>query len=77
MVAFWNESIHNWDAIYQKGGPRNDSSQFDMVFYPYEGNSTLLCHTLIEGLGSFGTKFKILPANLPGTAKLFISTVDI
>jgi hypothetical protein len=76
-LAFWNESIHDWDTIYQKRGPRNDSSRFDMAFYPYEGNSTLLCHTLTEGLGSFGTKISILPTNLPGTDKLFFNTDDI
>jgi hypothetical protein len=60
-VAIWNETLHAWDAIYQRKGPKNDSNQFDMAFYPYEGNSTLLCHTLKEGLGSFGTKFRIQP----------------
>jgi hypothetical protein len=74
-LAFWNESIHDWDTIYQTTGPRNDSSRFDMAFYPYEGNSTLLCHTLTEGLGSFGTKFRILPEIHPGTGKLIFSTV--
>jgi hypothetical protein len=60
-LAFWNESIHNWDAIYQINGPRNDSRLFDMAFYPYEGNATMLCYTLREGLGAFGTKFRIRP----------------
>jgi hypothetical protein len=62
-VAFWNETLYAWDAIYQNKGPKNDSNQFDMAFYPYEGNSTLLCHTLKEGLGGFGTKFRIQPIN--------------
>jgi hypothetical protein len=62
-VAFWNETLLAWDAIYQRKGPKNDSNQFDMAFYPYEGNSTLLCHTLKEGLGGFGTKFRIQSIN--------------
>ncbi len=62
-MAFWNETVHDWDAVYQKSGQKNDSSQFDMAFYPYEGNSTLLCHTLKEGLGTFGTKFRIQPTS--------------
>jgi hypothetical protein len=62
-VAFWNDTLYAWDAIYQSKGPKNDSNQFDMAFYPYEGNSTLLCHTLKEGLGGFGTKFRIQPIN--------------
>jgi hypothetical protein len=62
-VAFWNESLHAWDAIFQRRGIKNDSNQFDMSFYPYEGNSTLLCHTLKEGLSGFGTKFRIQPIN--------------
>jgi len=62
-VAFWNDTLYAWDAIYQRKGPKNDSNQFDMAFYPYEGNSTLLCHTLKEGLGGFGTKFRIQPIN--------------
>jgi hypothetical protein len=60
-VAFWNDTLSAWDAIFQRKGPKNDSNQFDMAFYPYEGNSTLLCHTLKEGLGDFGTKFRIQP----------------
>ncbi len=32
-----------------------------MAFYPYEGNATMLCYTLREGLGAFGTKFRIRP----------------
>jgi hypothetical protein len=60
-IAFWNETVHDWDAVYQRSGQKSDSSQFDMAFYPYEGNSTLLCHTLKEGLGAFGTKFRIQP----------------
>ncbi len=62
-VAFWNDTSYAWDAIFQRRGPKNDSDQFDMAFYPYEGNSTLLCHTLKEGLGGFGTKFRIQPIN--------------
>jgi hypothetical protein len=61
-VGFWNDTLQDWEAIHQRYGPRNDSSQFNMAFYPYEGNSTLLCHTLMEGLGRFGTKIRILPA---------------
>jgi hypothetical protein len=68
-MAFWNENVHDWDAIYQKNGPRNDSSQFDMAFYPYEGNSTLLCHTLKEGLGAFGTQFRIQQTDAQFTGK--------
>jgi hypothetical protein len=67
-VAFWNETLQAWDAIYQIKGPKNDSNQFDMAFYPYEGNSTLLCHTLKEGLGGFGTKFRIQPIIKPSDA---------
>ena len=62
-MAFWNDTLYAWDAIYQRKGPKNDSNQFDMAFYPYEGNSTLLCHTLKEGLAGFGTKFRIQPIN--------------
>jgi hypothetical protein len=74
-IAFWNTTIDVWDAIYQRRGPNNDSDKFEMAVYPYEGNSTLLCHTLTEGLGSFGTKLRILPDSLQGTGKLFYSTV--
>ncbi len=76
-IAFWNKTIDVWDAIYQRRCPNNDSDKFEMAVYPYEGNSTLLCHTLMEGLGSFGTKFRILPVSLQGTGKckLFYSTV--
>jgi hypothetical protein len=63
-VAFWNETVYDWDAIYPRNGLKNDSSQFDMAFYPYVGNSTLLCHTLKEGLGAFGTHFRIQPTGI-------------
>jgi hypothetical protein len=68
-MAFWNDTIQDWDAIYERNGPRNESNQFDMAFYPYEGNSTLLCHTLKKGLNAFGTKFRILPASSPALGK--------
>jgi hypothetical protein len=74
-IAFWNKTIDVWDAIYHSQGPTNDSDKFEMAVYPYEGNSTLLCHTLKEGLGSFGTKLRILPISHQGTGKLFYSTV--
>jgi hypothetical protein len=79
-VAFWNDNLHDWDAIYQRYGPRDYISQFDMAFYPYVGNSTLLCYTLREGLGSFGTKFRISPANHLGIGnvprRLFIPALQ-
>jgi hypothetical protein len=74
-VVFWNGTVDDWDAVYQRNGPNNGSHKFEMAFYPYEGNSTLLCHTLTEGLGSFGTKFRIKPDSLQGTGKLFYITV--
>ena len=68
-VAFWNETLYAWDAIFQRKGPKNDSNQFDMAFYPYEGNSTLLCYTLNEGLAGFGTKFRIQQINSSAIGK--------
>ena len=59
-LGFWNETVFDWNIIYEKNGPRNDPSPFDMIFYPYEGNSTLLCYTLREGMATFGTRFRIL-----------------
>ncbi len=65
-IAFWNETVDDWIAVYSRSGQKSDSSQFDMAFYPYEGNGTLLCHTLKEGLGAFGTKFRIQPGLFSG-----------
>jgi hypothetical protein len=68
-VGFWNETINDWNAIYQTWGPNNHSDQFEMAFYPYEGNSTLLCYTLKEGLSGFGTQFRIRPSISSFTGK--------
>jgi hypothetical protein len=46
-IGVWNETGGgSWDVIYPRAGLKNDTSQFAMAFYPYEENSTLLCHTL-------------------------------
>ena len=64
-IDFWNVTISGWDIIIDKEKSlRNDTSSFDMSFYPYEGNSTLLCYTLRTGLAEFGTKFRIWQAIL-------------
>jgi hypothetical protein len=65
-LAFWNKTGHDWDVIYQRSGLNNGSDKFAMAVYPYEGNSTLLCHTLEEGLGAFGTQFRIHLASFRG-----------
>ncbi len=61
-ISFWNKTIDVWDAIYQSRGPNNESDKFEMAVYPFKGNSTLLCHTIKEGLGGLGTNFRIQPA---------------
>ena len=57
-IQFWNVTKSNWDIIYdtESGG------EFEMGVYPYEGKSVLLCHTLSQGLASYGTMFRIEPA---------------
>ena len=65
-IRFFNESSASWDLIYER---TTISSLFDMGIYPFEGNSTLLCHTLRPGLASFGTKFRLITTL--GTRKLF------
>jgi hypothetical protein len=58
-LEFWNDTSMTWDMIY--GNMRNSSNaRFDMVFYPFEDSSILLCHTLQKGLAEFGTKFKLV-----------------
>jgi len=62
-IAFWNVTISGWDIIIdEEKSLRNGTSSFDLSFYPYEGNSTLLCYTLRTGLAEFGTKFRIWQA---------------
>jgi hypothetical protein len=58
-ISFWNETTADWEYIYQSRWPRNETSLFKMAVYPYEDNSTLLCHTLQAGLAEFGTRFRI------------------
>ena len=56
-IGFWNDSSASWNLIYER---TTSSSLFDMGIYTFEGNSTLLCHTLRPGLASFGTKFRLI-----------------
>ena len=56
-IRFFNESSASWDLIYER---TTNSSLFDMGIYPFDRNSTLLCHTLRPGLASFGTKFRLI-----------------
>ena len=56
-IRFWNESSSTWDAIF---GKTVNNSQVDMEIYPYEGNSTLLCHTLRPGLADFGPVLRLV-----------------
>jgi len=79
-MDFWNETSGTWETIYTGARNKwtdelaNNSQQFHMAFYPYEGNSTLLCYTLQQGLGGLGSKFRILP-NSFGSGLLTISTL--
>ena len=59
-IGYWNDSTGGWDVLY--GRTTTDSSLLldDLTFYPYEGNSILLCHTLQPGLASLGTTFRLI-----------------
>jgi hypothetical protein len=48
-----------WDMLYDN--MRNSSNAgVDMAMYPFAGNSTILCHTIQQGLAEFGTKFRLV-----------------
>ena len=59
-IGFWNETAAAWDLVY--GKTIGDTSALDLAVYPYEGNSSLLCHTLREGLATWGTRFRLVTA---------------
>jgi len=61
-IDFHNETMDGWDAIYTSAGPKNETSQFEMGFYPFASNSVLLCFTLRTGLAEFGNRLRILPS---------------
>ncbi len=62
-LEFWNGTSGQWEAIYafEESGANYETgaAEFASQFYPYEGNSTLLCHTLKTGLTGFGNRFRI------------------
>jgi hypothetical protein len=41
-----------------------------MAVYPSEGNTTLLCHTLSQGLAEFGRQFRLVPGPAASACKL-------
>ena len=57
-IEFWNGTASRWDLIFDDKS--QDVSMVDMRIYPYEVNSTLLCHTLRSKLVGFGTKFRLV-----------------
>ena len=57
-IGFWNDTASSWDLIYEK--TKKDVSMMDMAIYPYEGNSSLLCHTLQPGLAEFGSQIRLV-----------------
>jgi hypothetical protein len=66
-LEFWNDTSMTWDMIYDN--MRNSgNARIDMAMYPFEGNSTLLCHTLQQGLAEFGTKFRIVMTSAASTS---------
>ena len=60
-IGFWNSTTSRWDFMYER--ETEDSPLIDMAIYPYEANSTLLCHTLQPSLTKFGSKFRLVTAD--------------
>ena len=73
-IGFWNGSGvgSSWATIYDNS--TGGSVLFDKAFYPYEGNSVLLCHTLRTGLGDWGTKFRIVTTPAVDTSEYSIGS---
>jgi hypothetical protein len=73
IIEVWNDSATIWNLIYEN--TRNNSDlRIDMGVYPFEGNSTLLCHTFYTGLADYGYKFRLVTTAAVDSRKLHFST---
>jgi hypothetical protein len=57
-----------WEMIYENMRNSNNA-EIDLGIYPFEGSSTLLCHTLHQGLAEFGTEFRLVLTSTASTSK--------
>jgi hypothetical protein len=69
VIEFYNDSSSSWNVLYNE---TTGEDLFAMAIYPYEGNSTLLCHTLKQGLADFGTQFRLKTLEYSESRNLFI-----